>query len=595
MSSPSWRYRPFDGTRIAEFARAVGVAPLTAQLLINRDVATSEVAEAFLDPRMGRLHDPETLPGATEAAERIVRAIAEDRKIVIYGDYDVDGVCGTTILWEFLRLAGAKQLEYYIPHRVEEGYGVNPDAVAKIAGELGASLLITVDCGISALAEAKLARELGLELIITDHHTIGDELPAADVVVHPRLPGSGYPCGDLCGAAVAFKLAWQVAKSFGDGKKASPHMRNFLVEALGLVALATIADIVPIQGENRVLVRQGLINLASKPSVGLRALLDVSMKKPDAKISTGVVGFGIAPRINAAGRLEQASVAVELLTSRDPEDARRLAQQLDSWNQKRRDVERATVDEARKLAEERGNPHAGGAVVVGAPQWHPGVIGIVASRLVESFHRPTIVFAVGDKLAQGSGRSVPGFNLYEAIKECSSDLVAFGGHAAAAGVRLLPERLEDFAARFDAVCRARLTAEQKQRVLLVDAETRLDVLKMKVIEELARLEPHGMGNPRPLLSATDVLLVAAPKVFGDGTHLRMRFQQGATTLNAVAWNAPEKYRRLKADSTCAIAFHASINEWNGYREVQLEIKDIQLQEARDDAGREPESAAAPAL
>ena len=592
MSAPRWRYRPFDGARIAEFARTVNVAPLTAQLLINRGVETSALAEAFLDPRMGRLHDPETLPGAVEAAERIARAVADDRKIVIYGDYDVDGVCGTTILWEFLRLAGAKRLEYYIPHRVEEGYGVNADAVVKIANELGASLLITVDCGISARAEAKLARELGLELIITDHHTIGDELPEADVVVHPRLPGSRYECGDLCGAAVAFKLAWQVAKSFGDGKKASPHMRNFLVNALGLVALATIADIVPLRGENRVLVKQGLKNIAERPSVGLRALVEVSQKKADAKITTGVVGFGIAPRINAAGRLEQASSAVELLTSRDRGAANQLAQQLDQWNKRRQQVEVDTVAEARKLVEDRGNPHARSALVVGATGWHPGVIGIVASRLVEIYHRPTIVFAIGEKLAQGSGRSVSGFDLYDAIKACSSELVGFGGHAAAAGVRLVPERLDDFAARFEAHCRERLTPEQKQRVLDIDAETRLDALSMKAVDELGRLEPHGMGNPRPLLSATDVVVAAQPKPIGNGSHLRLRFQQGTKILNAVAWNAADKLRQLEPGTVCAIAFHASINEWNGRRDVQLEIRDVQLQEARDDAGRDPESAAA---
>ena len=266
-----WRLKPFDSDRIASLARTAGITPLTAQLLINRGINEPGPAQAFLEAKLTQLNDPETLPGAAEAAERVVRAIREDRQIVIYGDYDVDGVCGTSVLWACLRLAGARNVVYYIPHRVEEGYGVNAEALRRLAEEHSRALVITVDCGISAVAEAELARQLGLELIVTDHHTIGSELPAADVLVHPRLPGSQYPFGDLCGAGVAFKLAWQICKSFGDGKKASPHLRDYLVKSLGLVAMATVADVVPLQAENRILVRHGLAGIAGSPTVGLRA------------------------------------------------------------------------------------------------------------------------------------------------------------------------------------------------------------------------------------------------------------------------------------------------------------------------------------
>src|SRR5215213_4832697 len=263
--STRWKLRPSDPARVAAFSREAGVPPLVAQVLINRGIGDAATASRFVQARLNSLHDPELLPGVVEAADRVVRAIRDRKKIVIYGDYDVDGVCGTSILWACLRLAGAEDVDYYIPHRVEEGYGVNAEALRKLATEHRAALIVTVDCGISALPEARLARELGVELIVTDHHTIGAELPEADVVVHPRRPGGCYPFGDLCGAAVAFKLAWQIYKGFGDGKKASPHLRDFLVRSVGLVAMATVADVVPLNDENRVLVRHGLTGMFSDP------------------------------------------------------------------------------------------------------------------------------------------------------------------------------------------------------------------------------------------------------------------------------------------------------------------------------------------
>ena len=305
---------------------------MVAQLLLNRGIDEPGRARAFLEARLVSLHDPALIPGVVEAAERIVRAIRDERKIVIYGDYDVDGVCGTSILWDCLRLAGSTRLEYYIPHRVEEGYGVNADALRKLAAGNKAELIVTVDCGISAVREAELARELGIELIITDHHAIGSTLPRADTIVHPRLPGGLAQGADLCGAAVAFKLAWQVCKSFGDGKRASPVLREFLVRALGLVALATIADMVPLSDENRVLVRHGLSGIATGPSPGLVALMEVSGTRDKRKLTSGTIGFGLAPRINAAGRLEQAMIAVELLTTPDLSRAREIAGELDRCN-----------------------------------------------------------------------------------------------------------------------------------------------------------------------------------------------------------------------------------------------------------------------
>jgi single-stranded-DNA-specific exonuclease len=572
-----WRLKSFDDARVRTLSHEAGVSSLVAQLLLNRGVSDPSCARAFLEAKLTQLHDPELLPGAAESAERLVRAVREGRKIVIYGDYDVDGVCGTSVLWACLKLAGAKDVDYYIPHRVEEGYGVNADALRRIATEMKAEVVVTVDCGISATAEARLARELGLELIVTDHHTPGEELPEADVIVHPRIGGAAYPCPELCGAGVGFKLAWQVCKSFGDGKKASPHLRDFLVGSLGLVALATVADVVPLTGENRVIVRHGLAGIEAKPSVGLRALLEVSGCLQKRRLSAGMVGFNLAPRINAAGRLERAMRAVEMLTTGEATLAREIAEELDRCNARRQELEQTIVAEAHAMIRAAGDVGERGALVVGRDGWHPGVIGIVAGRLAETYHRPSVVVALNDGLGQGSARSVPGFDLYEALKSCSHDLTGFGGHAAAAGLRLDSASFPAFAQRFDEHCRLALTAEQRQKVLNIDAEVMLGALTLRVLEEIETLEPYGMGNPRPLLVCNRVRLVGSPQLMGERkNHVRLQLSQGQALARAVGLNMAERFKAEPADAIVSIAFHPAINEWNGRREVQLEIRDFLL-------------------
>lgn len=586
--STRWRLRPHDPDLVSALSRGAGVSALTAQLLINRGIDEPGRAKAFLEARVADLHDPESLPGAAEAADRIVRAIRAGKKIVIYGDYDVDGVCGTSILWACLRLAGAKHVEYYIPHRVEEGYGVNREAVERLVREQGAELIVTVDCGISALAEARAARALGVEFIITDHHTIGPDLPEADAIVHPRAAGSTYPCGDLCGAGVAFKLAWQVCKSFGDGKKASPHLREFLVGAMSLVALATIADVVPLEDENRTLVRHGLAGMGKNPSEGLRALLEVSGCLDKKKLTSGMMGFNLGPRINAAGRLERAMMAVEMLTTADTARAREIASELDRCNARRQEIEQEMVAEAHEMIKALGGLSERGAIVVGRAGWHAGVIGIVAGRLMETYHRPTIVIALGDEVGQGSARSIPGFDLYEAIRACSDGLLAFGGHRAAAGLKLPATHFPMFAERFESHCRSTLTAEQLQKTLTIDAEVLLGQLTPAVVDEIDRLEPYGIGNPRPLLVANGLRVLGEPRVVGARqNHLQMRFTQGTVSAKAIAWNMAERGKKLAPGTLCSVVFQPSINEWNGRREVQLEIKDFQLDEASTHAQTQP--------
>jgi single-stranded-DNA-specific exonuclease len=577
--STRWRLKPNDAGRAQALGRESGVSSLVAQLLLNRGIESATQARKFLDAKLSFLHDPELLPGAAEAAERIIQAVRAGKRVVIYGDYDVDGVCGTSVLWACLKLAGASNVGYYIPHRVEEGYGVNPDALRKIATEMKADVVVTVDCGISAVSEARLARELGMEFIVTDHHTPGDELPPADVIVHPRALGSDYPCPDLCGAGVAFKLAWQICKGFGDGKKASPHLRDFLVKSLGLVALATVADVVPLTGENRLLVKHGLAGIEASPSVGLRALMKVSGHLGKKKLTTGAVGFGLGPRINAAGRLERAMRAVEMLTTDDDVLADTIAEELDRCNSQRQEIEKAMVDEAHAMIRATGDVGGRGAFVVGREGWHAGVIGIVASRLVDIYHRPAIVVALSEGHAQGSARSIAGFNLYDAIKACSDGLTGFGGHSAAAGLKMPPALFPVFAERFDQHCRATLTSDQKERVLAIDDEVQLGQLTLRVVEEIDALEPYGIGNPRPVLIASGVKVLGEPRIVGERkNHVQLRLMQGETTIKGIAWNLADKLKTLGAGAVISLAFCPSINEWNGRREVQLEIKDVKTDE-----------------
>jgi single-stranded-DNA-specific exonuclease len=582
--TPHWRLRPHDQVQIEALSRGAGVHPLVAQLLLNRGIDMPERALRFLESRRDGLHDPEALPGVVEASERIVNAIREQKKIVVYGDYDVDGVCGTSLLWACLKLAGARDAEYYIPHRIDEGYGLNAEALRRLVQEQGARVVVTVDCGITAVAEARLARELGVELIITDHHAFGPELPEATVVVHPRRPGGAYPFGDLCGCGVAFKLAWQICKSFGDGKKASPQLRDFLLRSFNLVALATVADVVPLGDENRIFVRHGLRGMTSDPSAGFRALLQVSGCLGRERLNTGMLGFQLAPRINAAGRLERAMAAVEMLTTDDASRAMDLARSLDECNVRRQDVERAIVAEAHEMIRAQGGLGERGAIVLGCSGWHAGVIGIVAGRLAEIYHRPTVIVALSSPMAQGSARSVPGFNLVEALRSCSEDLAGFGGHAAAAGLKLAPASFAAFAARFESHCKGALSPEQLRKELLIDAEVPLGILTSRVVEEIETLEPYGIGNPRPLLLAHRVRAAGDPRVMGDRkNHLRLRFLQGNVGMKAVAWNMGYRAAELPDGTICSVVVQPGINEWNGRREVQLEVKDIQIHQGDEHA------------
>lgn len=571
-----WRIAPHDESYVRNLTHSLKISPLLAQVLAARGHEQPAAALQFLTTKLADLHDPETMPGISAAADRVVAAVQASRRITVYGDYDVDGVTATSVLWHCLQLAGAK-VDYYIPSRMEEGYGLNAEAIRQLHAEDPQRLLITVDCGITSVHEAQVARELGLELVITDHHQFQEQLPAADVLVHPRLPGGNYPFGDLCGVGVAFKLAWAICVRLGDGKKATPRMREFLLGAIGLTAIGTIADVVPLVGENRVLVQYGLASLLDRAQPGLRALLSVAKLKDRNELQAEDLAFGVAPRINAAGRLGQARLAVECLTTDNERRAAELANYLQELNLNRQTVERRMIRQAKELIAENPDWADHAALVVAHPEWHPGVIGIVAGRLAEQFHRPAIAIALGtdQDFAQGSCRTFAGFNLHTALNACRDHLQTFGGHPAAAGLKIRPAAIDEFRSAFAAHVAEHHTDKVNQAAIRVDAEVRLADITPRAVIDLQRLGPFGASNPRPILMATQVELSSPPKKMGDGErHLSLQVRQFGNVKRAVAFGKADWADQLaEVDGPIAIVFQPVVNRFNGMERAELQVMD----------------------
>jgi single-stranded-DNA-specific exonuclease len=572
-----WKLLPHDRPAIERLSKELGISPVLAQLLLNRGVTQADTARRFLSAPLSGLHEPELLPGVSEAAERLHRAARDGKRIVIYGDYDVDGITGTTVLWRCLRLAGAQNVDFYVPHRLEEGYGLNSEAL-KTLKQQGAEVVVTVDCGITAIEEAQAARDLGLELIITDHHTFKEQLPEAAVLVHPRLPGSAYPFVDLCGAGVAFKLAWAICQRFSNARKVSDAFRQFLMESVSLVALGTVADVVPLLDENRIFVRHGLKSLKESPSVGLKALLEAAVLHEKPELESGHIGFALAPRLNAAGRLGQARLAVELLAADSPQRAADLARYLNDQNNVRQSIERKIVTEARELIESPGfDLEQCSALVLANAEWHAGVIGIVAGRLADRYARPALLISLKEDIGQGSARSVDGFHLYEALAACREHLVGYGGHAAAAGFKIRADRVDAFREQFCGIARGRLCDKPRQHTLMIDAEVPLSALTVGLVKGIKSMEPHGMGNRRPLFLAGGLQVVGMPKKVGGGErHLSFRVsQEGGAPVKAIAFGFAERETEMMScGGACSLVFTPALNEWQGRVTVDLEVIDL---------------------
>ncbi|MFL5328888.1 MAG: single-stranded-DNA-specific exonuclease RecJ [Gemmataceae bacterium] len=569
-----WTLVPHVPEAVERLATATSVPHVVAQLLLSRGVVDPAEAKRFLGTPLNELHAPEKLPGAVEAADRIWSAVQSRQRICIYGDYDVDGTTGTAILWQTLTALGAA-VEYYLPKRLDEGYGLNCEALRTLAAS-GVNLVITVDCGIASLDEADESRRLGLDLIVTDHHEFKERLPDCCGRVHPRLPGSDYPFSGLSGAGVAFKLAWLIGQRASGGTKVSERLREVLLDAVGLAALGLIADVMPLVGENRILVKHGLHRMRTVPTPGIKALIESAGLTAGAALRAEDVGFRLAPRLNAAGRLGCARLVVDLLTTPSEQRAKELAAYLEKQNQERQQTERRIAVQAREMVHAQGREHDR-AIVLASSEWHPGVIGIVAGRLAEQFHRPTLLIAIANDSATGSGRSIPGFALHEGLAKCGEALIAHGGHAAAAGFRLHPDHIDSFRDLFLQHAGTVYPSGPPEPVLRLDSEVPLAVLTSGLVRDLDRLEPFGCGNPRPRFLAAGLTIVGEPKAMGNGErHLSFRVKQGQTTLRAVAWSMAERTADLmSAGGACCLAFVPKINEWNGYTNVEMEVVDFQ--------------------
>jgi single-stranded-DNA-specific exonuclease len=559
-----WRLRPRDADAEARLRQDGRFGRIGSALLAARGFSDPDLAAAFLNPPLTALHPPLKLHDMAAAVDRLALARRQGEKVAIFGDYDVDGVTSTVLLVKLFSLLGMA-FEAYIPDRLKEGYGPNPAALEGLRRR-GASVVVTVDCGISAMAEAEAARAGGLDLIITDHHVSGPALPSAVAVVNPTV-SPDYPYSMLAGVGVAYKLAQALLEALDH-----PQRAEFLDHMLELVALGTVCDVAPLNGENRLLVREGLARLRQGRWLGLRCLAQaagVTLADADA----GMLGFYLGPRLNAGGRIGDAMAGVRLLLSKDGAESRKLAEELNGANTERQALEKKVLDSALPLA---AAAVAGGqrALVLWSEDWHPGVVGLAASRLLERFGRPVFVFGIHGGLAKGSARARKPFHLVRALEACAGHLVRFGGHAVAAGATALPINLPAFAEAFARQADS-LTDEDLKPVLDVDLELELGDVDEACMAQLRAFEPHGMKNPRPTFVARGLHLEPGSRRVGaDGAHLKLALRQKGNSVAGIAFRLGPRLETLDTTAPMDALFNLGWNEWRGTRSIQLEVKDL---------------------
>jgi single-stranded-DNA-specific exonuclease len=559
-----WTTKAADEAAAAILRTRLNISRLTARALLCRGVTSPEEARCFLTHDLTGLIDPRGMKDMDEAVAAVEKAIASGTLIRIYGDYDVDGVCATAMLVRALRGLGAS-VDWYIPHRIDEGYGVNDEAIRQASAE-GVGLLITVDCGSTAIREVALARELGLEVVVTDHHQPDSELPPAPTL-NPWREDCPYPFKELAGVGVAFKLVSAIARSRGLPEGAE-------LRFLDLVCLGTVGDVVPLLGENRLFVRHGLLRMPKSKKAGVLALLSAS--GVNGAVDARQVAFGLAPRINAAGRMEHAQAAVRLLLTHDTGEAEALAAQLCEQNDRRRAQERQTLEEAEALIARDVDLTREKVIVLASEDWHPGVIGIVASRLVERYHRPALLVALSDGMGKGSGRSIAALNLWEALRECAPLLTRFGGHRFAAGFGIAADRVPDLRKQVNEVVDSRLTMDDLIRDIEVDSDARLSELSVETVTELGQLEPCGMGNPVPLFLTTDLQLLEVAQI-GGGAHLSLRLrEESGQAMDAVWFGRGALADTLSSGVTIDVCHRPRLDEWNDRVRVRLYVEDARL-------------------
>ena len=576
-----WEIRPTDD-RAAELARSLKISPVLAQLLINREITDTQSASDFLRPKLTQLIDPAQMPGIAPAVQRLKHAVKNKEKITVYGDYDVDGITGVSILWQVLTLLGA-DVDYYIPHRIDEGYGLNEEAIRTLA-KSGTKLLVTVDCGVTAYSSAQLARQLGLDLIITDHHQISPQpdckLPEAVAIVHPALEKS-YPNQASAGALVAYKLAWAIANEFNSGRRLEPTLREFMLNATTLAAMGTVADIVDLRGENRALTSYGLKALPECKLSGIQALIE-SAGLTGQQLDSFHIGFRLAPMLNAAGRMGHARLAVELLTSDSQIRSMQIAEYLKEQNSKRQQYERKIFKQACEMIVELNLHHPDRkSIVLANENWHTGVIGIVASRIVDKFYRPTIMINAGaaeNGVAHGSARSIHGFCLLSAIEACSQHLIRFGGHKMAAGVTIETEKIDSFTADFEAYAKENLNENDVSAKLHIDAVAPLAEFRAEMVSELQMLGPFGQGNPKPVFATKGVRLASPPRRVGSGReHLQIAITDNTNSVRCIGFRFGKLEKKLLENEFFNVAYQPQFNTYNGNTNVEFILTDIQFE------------------
>jgi single-stranded-DNA-specific exonuclease len=552
-----------DPAPVAALAAALDLPPALCALLVRRGFGGADDARRFLRPLLEHLHAPDALTDGVRAADRVHAAVRAGETILVHGDYDVDGVCGAALFTRFLGTLGGRVVAF-VPHRLHDGYDFGAAGLAA-ARAAGARLILTADCGIHAHEWVERARADGIDVVVTDHHLPGADLPEAFAVVDPSRADCAYPNKGLCGTALAWKLCWLIAQRAG-------HPTDALLEHLDLVAVATIADLVPLEGENRVLARYGLRALARTTKPGLRALLRVSGLEEHA-LEAGRVGFALAPRINAVGRMGDASRALRLLLTEDPDEADRLAGVLDDENRVRQAEDRRTLEQALELLTDSFEPERDYGVVLAAEGWHPGVIGIAASRVVERIHRPVVMVALDGARGRGSARSIPGFHLHDAIGACASHLGRWGGHAQAAGMDVAAAAVPAFRKAFEDEARRRLEGSELRPRLRIDLELAEAPVELRLLELLQYVGPHGIGNPRPIFLLRGAQATAM-RVVGNG-HLRLHLSKGPVSLEAIAFGLAERWPPGSiSDRRMDVALQLQLDEWRGVRRMRARVLDL---------------------
>ena len=564
-----WEHLTCADAQAGALAASLQLDPVVARLLCLRGLGDPDAARRFLNPSLDHLHDPFQLADMPKAVDRLLGAVERQERIAVHGDYDVDGVIATVILRRALELLGG-DVVHFIPHRIRDGYGLLPEAVDRLHTQQDVRVIVSVDCGIRSDAAARRARDLGVDLIITDHHEPDVTVPDALAVINPKRADCTYPDKDLAGAGVALKLVQALCARTG--------RQRWLPAFIKMAAVGTLADVVPLRGENRVIAKLGLERLSQGPhTVGLRALLEASglTGKP---IDSFHVAFMLAPRINAAGRMSTPDLATRLLLAVDEgmaDEARLLAEQLNAENTERQREEAEILVQARRAVETDPDVGAHGLLVVSGDGWHRGVIGIVASKLVDAFHRPAIVLAIEGDVAYGSGRSIPGFDLLAALERCRDLFTRFGGHRQAAGLTLEASRLKEFRARITEDADARLGPDELTPRLRIDGALPLPAITAGVIEGVATLAPFGVGNRRPIFHADGVAIVDGPRTVKE-RHLKMSVRQGQRVFRAMAWQAAERADFLNAHRAALnLAFSLTENHYRGQTFVELSVADVQ--------------------